>query len=282
MTAARSPNRFPSRRGRRARSAPSSQLALRGAAIGPTGYQTGVARSRRSSSLGRSPAPCRGRSLARAPTPRTCTPQHATSARQRRDGLRATDTKCLAEVGVRTRRGYDEVLGGDARLPFVKHLDQTRRSIASHARDDLKDVPILHASQEDADGERGGIALRSRMTDPERLAAAREQLDHMDKKLADDQLVGLSSRAIGIRRRRSREETLRRQAVEHARPTSTKHARSLLESSLRDRRDEHTVSSAGRRFLDGLHGVDHASVHCDGRIASPNPIRPDTGRQATY
>jgi hypothetical protein len=76
-------------------------------------------------------------------------------------------------------------------VSFVKHLDQSMRSIASHARKEFESTTILHASQEDSDGRMDGVVLRSRTTDPERHAAVREQLAMVDKKFAGDDLVGL-------------------------------------------------------------------------------------------
>jgi hypothetical protein len=101
----------------------------------------------------------------------------------------------LQEAIERTLRGGATTGAGARRwrkgVSFVKHLDQSMRSIASHAREAFESTTILHASQEDSDGTMDGVALVSRMTDPERVAAAREQLDKVDKKFAGDDLVGL-------------------------------------------------------------------------------------------
>lgn len=75
-------------------------------------------------------------------------------------------------------------------IPFVKHLDQTMRSIASHARENLEDITLLDASEVHSKATADG-PFASRRADPERLAAAREQLALVHKKFADDDLVGL-------------------------------------------------------------------------------------------
>jgi hypothetical protein len=108
-------------------------------------------------------------------------------------GIDADDL--LQEAIERTFRGGATTGPGARRwrkgVSFVKHLDQSMRSIASHAREEFEGGKMLNASQEDPDGKTDGVVLLTRMTDPERLAAAREQLDIVDKKFAGDDLVGL-------------------------------------------------------------------------------------------
>jgi DNA-directed RNA polymerase specialized sigma24 family protein len=108
-------------------------------------------------------------------------------------GIGADDL--LQEAIERTVRGGGATGAGARRwrkgVSFVKHLDQSMRSIASHCREEFEGTTIVHASQEDPDGRTDGIALLSRIPDPERLAAAREQLEKVDKKFARDDFVGL-------------------------------------------------------------------------------------------
>lgn len=108
-------------------------------------------------------------------------------------GIDADDL--MQEAIERTIRGSATTGPGARRwrkgVSFIKHLDQAMRSIASHAREGFEDTMIVHASKEDPDGRTDGIALLSRITDPERLAAAHEQLDKVDKDFAGNDLVGL-------------------------------------------------------------------------------------------
>jgi len=108
-------------------------------------------------------------------------------------GIDAKDL--LQEAIVRTVSGGNATGPGARRwrkgVPFVKHLDQAMRSIASHARDALANATIVPASQEESDGRTDGIALLSRIPDPERHSAAHEYLEKVSKKFAEDDLVGL-------------------------------------------------------------------------------------------
>ena len=71
------------------------------------------------------------------------------------------------------------------------HLSKTIRSISSHAPDELKGGTVLTASSEDSDGRLDGVALLSKITDPERAAAVQEQFAKIQKKFADDDEVAL-------------------------------------------------------------------------------------------
>jgi DNA-directed RNA polymerase specialized sigma24 family protein len=59
---------------------------------------------------------------------------------------------------------------------FVTHLTKTIRSIAGHAPDELRGGTILPATSEDVGGRLDGVALATGLPDPERAAAASEQL----------------------------------------------------------------------------------------------------------
>jgi len=74
---------------------------------------------------------------------------------------------------------------------FVTHLTQTIRSIANHAREELKGGTVAPATSDDADGKLDGIAVWSVAPDPERAAAAVEQLDKISESFESDPEVGL-------------------------------------------------------------------------------------------
>ncbi len=110
-------------------------------------------------------------------------------------GLGIDGVDLLQEAIERTVRGATMSCPGARRwpksVPFVKYLAETMRSIASHARESLEGVTVMPASQEDPDGRMDGLVLTSRSTDLERLAAAREKLDQIDRKFATDDTVRL-------------------------------------------------------------------------------------------
>ena len=110
-------------------------------------------------------------------------------------GLGVDEDDLLQEAVERTVRGGTGTTGSGSRawrkdVSLVKHLDQSMRSIASHARERVE-AKVSHASLDDPDPKGGGIARAAVMTDPERLAAAREQLDSIGKKFAGDHIVQL-------------------------------------------------------------------------------------------
>jgi hypothetical protein len=76
-------------------------------------------------------------------------------------------------------------------VTFVKHLIKTLGSLANHLRDELKGGTVVPATAEDPEGRLDGVALKSRMPDGERVAAANEQLATISKMFDKDDEVGL-------------------------------------------------------------------------------------------
>jgi hypothetical protein len=77
------------------------------------------------------------------------------------------------------------------KVKLVTHLAKTIRSVSDHARDELKGGQVVPATMEDSAGRLDGVALSSHLMDPERAAAASEQLTKIEKKFATDTEVGL-------------------------------------------------------------------------------------------
>jgi len=76
-------------------------------------------------------------------------------------------------------------------VKFVTHLTQTIRSIANHAREELKGGAVVPATSDDAEGTLDGVSVWSATPDPERAAAAIEQLDKISESFESDAEVGL-------------------------------------------------------------------------------------------
>lgn len=76
-------------------------------------------------------------------------------------------------------------------VDFEKHLLETMRSIANHAKDELGGATVVTATAEDDRGYLDGVPVRSRLSDGERIAAAHEQLDRISERFANDDDVGL-------------------------------------------------------------------------------------------
>ncbi|MFZ5894764.1 MAG: hypothetical protein ACOY0T_27115 [Myxococcota bacterium] len=76
-------------------------------------------------------------------------------------------------------------------ISFVRHLMETMRSIASHARDSMKACNAILDASEDAASTADGLPLKSHMGDGERIAAANEQLAKICQVFKDDDEVGL-------------------------------------------------------------------------------------------
>jgi hypothetical protein len=72
-------------------------------------------------------------------------------------------------------------------VPFVKHLIETMRSIASHAREELHEARFVSTTSDAAQQSPGPICK----TDAERLSAAREKLEQISARFHDDDAVGL-------------------------------------------------------------------------------------------
>lgn len=76
-------------------------------------------------------------------------------------------------------------------VKFVTHLTQTIRSIASHGREELKGGAVVPATSDDAEGALDGVSVLSATVDPERAAAALEQLDQIAARFESDAEVTL-------------------------------------------------------------------------------------------
>jgi DNA-directed RNA polymerase specialized sigma24 family protein len=77
------------------------------------------------------------------------------------------------------------------RVSFVKHLIETMRSIANHARDELKGNTIAQTSPDRARDRLDGVALTARFVDGIQVAAIHEQFEQIAAKFADDEDVGI-------------------------------------------------------------------------------------------
>lgn len=72
-------------------------------------------------------------------------------------------------------------------IPFVTHLVATMRSIANHALEPPQGAVLVSTAAEDLQQ----IPGAPKVSDPERLAAVRERLQHIRKHFDDDDEVGL-------------------------------------------------------------------------------------------
>jgi DNA-directed RNA polymerase specialized sigma24 family protein len=93
-------------------------------------------------------------------------------------------------------------LNGDRRwrktVTFEWHLTETMRSLANHARDELKGCAVVTATAEDQSGYLDGIPLRSCFPDGERVTATAEQLERINVRFADDDEVGLVVQGLAL------------------------------------------------------------------------------------
>jgi hypothetical protein len=103
-------------------------------------------------------------------------------------GLGVTADDLLQEAILRTVAGRRRWRKS---VTFVKHLIKSLESIANHSHDELKGGVVVPATAEDADGRLDGLALKSRLPDGERVAAANEQLRSITKRFDNDDEVGL-------------------------------------------------------------------------------------------
>jgi hypothetical protein len=98
-------------------------------------------------------------------------------------GLGMSADDLIQEAVIRT-------IKGDRRwrksVRFVTHLTKTIRSIAGHAPDELRGGAILPATSEDVGGRLDGVALTTRLPDPERAAAASQQLGRIVHRFGKD------------------------------------------------------------------------------------------------
>lgn len=83
------------------------------------------------------------------------------------------------------------------KVTLVKHLIETMRSIANHARDELKDAATVSATCEDAHGKLDGHDLRSHVPDGRVAAAMTQQFEKIEAAFGDDDEVGLVIRGLG-------------------------------------------------------------------------------------
>ena len=83
------------------------------------------------------------------------------------------------------------------KVTLVKHLIETMRSIASHAREDADAGVTVSATCEDAMGKLDGHDLRSAQPDGAKALAMQQQFDLIQKAFEDDDDVGLVIRGLG-------------------------------------------------------------------------------------
>ncbi|HTR52428.1 MAG TPA: hypothetical protein VMJ10_17060 [Kofleriaceae bacterium] len=72
------------------------------------------------------------------------------------------------------------------KVSFVKHLEETMRSIASHVPDELKGGIVVRAAEDVSPRGREGVPVGGGTPDSRRVASAREQLAAIRKTFADD------------------------------------------------------------------------------------------------
>jgi DNA-directed RNA polymerase specialized sigma24 family protein len=109
-------------------------------------------------------------------------------------GIGADDL--LQDAMVRTALG--ERRWRKKKVTLVKHLIETMRSIANHARDELKDADTVTATCEDALGKLDGHDLRSQLPDGQVVAAMTQQFEQIEAAFEDDDEVGLVLRGLGV------------------------------------------------------------------------------------
>ncbi|MGA2450253.1 MAG: hypothetical protein ABTD50_16385 [Polyangiaceae bacterium] len=76
-------------------------------------------------------------------------------------------------------------------ITFVKHLLGTMRSIANHAKDELKGGTVVPSTSDDHTGGLDGVILRARTGHAELVVAADEQLASIMRRFGNDDEVGL-------------------------------------------------------------------------------------------